>query len=129
MDLARLQKACFAMALPISWMTPSVRNLAGETKNEQNRNFAAPVCVRTSDLIRIIAAETIDTQSAQIAFLRYLFALRGPSETMRLLRAYRDDKLTDLAHQGGKALIAIRPYLPAGLLVAKFAFRKNVRSG
>ena len=67
--------------------------------------------------------------TGQAYYLSYLFALRVPSETLRLTRAFADDRMAEFIPQPDKAIIGTRTYKETTVLVIKFPFRKNIRNG
>ena len=57
------------------------------------------------DAPRIILLETALSELAQACWMSFLFALRAPSETIRLQRAYRNDDISAFCRQKEKAMI------------------------
>ena len=126
---SRLQKARFMLGLPINWRTQAVKNLPDGRKNAENRTWKFPNFIQTEDIVRIIAAETVAAQFAQIAFLSHLCTLRAHSKTLRLLRAYSNYRLADPVPQEDKSRICIRTYQENEPLAIQRAFRKNAPDG
>ena len=127
--LAHLQKTSLLMHQPLDWLTPTIRGISKGLKNAQDLSFKFPNFIQTQDLLKLLRYTKVDSSTGQLFFLSYLFALRVPSETLRLTRAYADDPLTQFIPQKEKALIAVRFHSQTPVLVIKFAFRKNVRNG
>ena len=61
--------------------------------------------------------------------MSYIFSLMAPSETLQLVRAFSNDAITEYKKQDTDALIGVMTYNNKSLLVKKFAFRQNIRSG
>ena len=131
--LARLQKSCLLMAHDLSWLTPAARPFSKGLKNAQDLSSKPPNFIESKSLIRILEFAKLHSDRCQAYFLSYLFSLRAPSETLRLTRAFRGARLTELAPphhtQGGKALMGIRSHNGADALGVKFPLRKNIRNG
>ena len=127
--LAHLQKACLLLHSPLGWLTPLIRNLAKGLKNAQDLSFKFPNFIESAALITLIRFVKLDSKNGQLYYLAYLFALRVPSEALRLVRAFKDDRITEFIPQTDKALIGTRTFKGTTVLVIKFAFRKNIRNG
>ena len=127
--LAHLQKASALMDHPLDWLTTGVRSISKGLKKAQDLSFKFPNFIQSADLLIILRWVKLDSQAGQAYFLSYLFGLRVPSETLRLTRAYSDDRITEFIKQEDKALIGIRTYKTTQVLVVKFAYRKNIRNG
>ena len=98
-------------------------------KNAQDLSFKFPNFIQTDALLTLLRYTKVDTAVGQLFYISYLFALRVPSETLRLIRAYANDPITQFIPQEEKALIAVRCHDQTPVLVIKFAFRKNLRNG
>ena len=127
--LSHLKKACALMNHHVDWLTPTVKEMSGRLINAQDLSFKFPNFTQSKTLIELLTFLKVDSVMGQACFLSYLFALRVPSETLRLTRAFSDDRLTEFAPQEDKALIGTRSYKATEVLVVKFAFRKNIRNG
>lgn len=90
-----LQKCCFLLKFTTSWFTPCVRHVAKGLKKRQNRSFRSHNFIRSSLLAKIVERKSTKSEFAQSASLSFLFAIRVPSDTLQLRRAYRGDKLLD----------------------------------
>ena len=121
--LARLQKASTLLRYPLDWLTPSVRCVGKGLKNAQDLPFKPPNFIGPEALLRWAK---LDSATGQAYYLSFLFSLRVPSETLRLQRAFADDRLAEFIPQDDKALIGARRYKGAEVLVVKFAPRKNI---
>ena len=115
--------------MPTDWLTPKVRHVAKGLKKSHGHSFRFSNFIRSSLLIQLIHHETIQSEFAQAAFLSFLFALRVPSETLQLRRAFRDDQLLAFSPQTKKALICTAVVGGATFLVTKFSWRKNMAGG
>ena len=127
--LAHLQKASVLMDHPLDWLTPGIRTLAKGLKKAQDLSFKFPNFIQSNDLLTLLRWVKLDSPAGQAYYLSYLFALRVPSETLRLTRAYADGRITEFIPQTDKALIGVRTYETTPVLVIKFAFRENIRNG
>ena len=127
--LAHLQKASVLLDHPLDWLTPAIRTMAKGLKKAQDLSFKFPNFIQTNDLLTLLRWVKLDSPEGQAYFLSFLFALRVPSETLRLTRAFSDDRITEFVPQTDKALIGIRTYETTSVLVIKFAYRKNIRNG
>ena len=127
--LAHLKKACALMNHPTDWLTQTVREVSNGLINAQDLSFKFPNFIKSGLLIDLLTYLKMDSVMGQACFLSYLFALRTPSETLRLVRAFADDRLTEFVPQEDKALIGTRTYKETTVLVIKFSFRKNIRNG
>ena len=127
--LTHLKKAATLMNISTDWCTPAVTAMAKGLEKVMGRSFIFPNFIESADLLRVLRFVKVDTDLGQAFFLSYLFSLRVPSETLRLSRAFRDDRLTEFVPQEDKALIGIRTFKETEVLVIKFSFRKNIRNG
>ena len=81
--------------------------------------------MHAADLLRILEWAKIDSAQGRAYYISYLFALRAPSETLELRRAFSDGRITEFIPQDEKkALIATRTYRQTTVMVIKFAYRK-----
>ena len=124
-----MQKVCFFLGMSTAWYTPAVKHVAKGLKKCQDISFRSPNYVRSRLLLRLIRSESIRSEFAQACLLSFLFSFRVPSETLQLRRSYRDDRLTEFAPQGQKALIGVRLVKGCPYLVAKLSSRKNLTCG
>ena len=114
--MAHLQKASILLNQPLTWLTPNVRDMGKGMGNAQDMSFKFQSFVRSMELFILLGRTEIETEIGHAFFLSYLFALRVPSETLALMRAFRDDPITEFTPQKDKALIATRPYKTAAVL-------------
>ena len=127
--VSRMQKVCFFIGPPVSWLTPAVRHVAKGLKKFQDSSFKFPNFIRSELLLRIVRHETAASEFAQACWRSFLFAFRVPSETLQLVRAYRGDEINAFSPQKEKALIGIRTTPDGCFLVTKFKWRKNITGG
>ena len=71
----------------------------------------------------------MEDEFAQACMISFLFAFRAPSETLALVRAFKNDKLLEFPPQKERALINVISVGDEEFLVAKFPNRKNIDSG
>ena len=67
-----------------AWLNPEIRLIAKGIRNAQDKSFAFPNFIMTSDVMRIILDQGSQSTVGMIAYLSYLFSLRVPSETLQL---------------------------------------------
>ena len=127
--LAHLQKASLLLNRSLEWLTPVIRGISKGLKNAQDLSFKFPNFIESKDILTVLEFVKLDSVTGQSYYLSYLFGLRVPSETLRLTRAFRDDRITEFAPQTDKALIGTRKYNDTTVLVIKFSFRENIRNG
>lgn len=108
------------MNISTDWCTPSVTAMAKGMDKAMGRSFIFPNFIESADVIRALKFIKVDTDLVHAFFLSYLFSISVPSETLRLTRAFRDDRLTEFAPQEDMALIGIRNFKGAEVLVLKF---------
>ena len=125
----RLQKVCFFTGSPVSWMTPAVRHVSNGLKKCQDNSFKFPNFIRIELLLRIIRHETVASEFPHACWMSLLIAFRVPSETMQLVRAYKNAELCAFSPQREKALIGIRTAPDGFFLVTKFKRRKIISGG
>ena len=80
-------------------------------------------------MLRLIRRETVVSEFAQARGMSVLFPFRVPSETMQLVRTYRNDEICAFSPHLEKTLIGIRTTPDGCFLVAKFKWRKNITGG
>ena len=124
-----LQKCCFFLKYPTSWFSDVIKHIAKGLKKCQDRSFRFHNFIRSSLLARVIQHESVKSEFAHAAFLSFLFALRVPSETLQLRRAFRGDQLLEFSPHPDKALIGSVSVGGEAFIVAKFSYRKNVPGG
>ena len=127
--LAHLQKETLLPNHPLDWMTPTIRNIAKGLRNAQDLSFKFPNIIKAADLLRALEWTELDNPQGQSYFISYLCALRVPSATLMLTRAFSDDRITEFVPKADKALIATRAYRGGPVLVIILAYRKNIRNG
>ena len=126
---AHLRKSCILLRFPNDWFNEEIKTISRGLRNAQDRSFVFPNFLMSSDLLRITKYEWRFAPMAILAYLSYLFSLRVPSETLRLEKAARHDKLLTFEPQQEKALIGPATLNQTPVLVIKFRFRKNIRGG
>ena len=91
-----IRKACHFLEQPLSWDAPAIANTVEALELRAKGRFRFPNFIRSQMISQIPQLETRDGPFAQLAFLSFIFALRVPSETLKIRRAFRDDDLTAL---------------------------------
>ena len=124
-----LKKADLLLGNEPKWCNLEIRTIAKGLINAQDRSFAFPNYIQSVDLFQIISHEVTHSPLARIAYLSYLFSLRVPSETLRLVRAPPGTPLLRFLPQTEKALIGVETFEEIQVSVIKFRFRKNIRGG
>ena len=119
----------FFLRFPTDWLSPCIRHVAKGIKKRQDKSFRFRNFIRSSILVRIIEHESAVSEFAQEAYLSFLFALRVPSETLQLRRAYSADELLSFSPQPDKALIGLANADGEQFLVVKMSWRKNITAG
>ena len=127
--LAHRSKASILMNMDTDWLTPTMRRVARGLKNAQDLSFKFPNFTHSTELMDRLKFVKLASDTGNAYFLSYLFSLRVPSETLRLIRAFRNKRLAEFSPQTDKALIATRTFKGVTVLVVKFAFRGNIRNG
>ena len=103
--LAHLQKASALLDHTTEWLTPTVRQLEKGRKNAQDLSSKFANFIKSTDLISLLTFLKLDSEMGHACFISFLYALRAPSETLRLVRALADDRLAEFIPQEEKALI------------------------
>ena len=124
-----LGKACFYLNSPTTWMTPAVRNISKGLSLLAKSRFRFPNFIDISLLTKIITAETEHSEFAQLSYISFLYALRVPSETLTLVRAFKHDPLDCFSPMKDQALIALRGNKGDERLTLRFSRRKNLPQG
>ena len=106
-----------------------MRHVAKGLKKRQDKSFRFPSFIRSPLLLKITNHESAVGEFAQACFFSFLFALRVPSGTLQLRRAFSPDNLLIFPPQPDKALIGIASVGGELFLVAKFSWRKNISNG
>ena len=127
--VSRIQKICFFIGSPVSWLTPAVRHVAKGLGKCQDNRFKFPNFIRIELLLRTIRHETVAIEFEQACRMSFLIAFRVPSETLQLVRAYRADEICAFSPHREKASIWVRTTPDGCFLVAKFKWRKNITGG
>ena len=127
--ISYLQKACFFLRQPTTWLTPAVRHVAKGLAKAQNKSFKFANFIRSQLLVEIIEHESTGSEFAQAAFPSFLFSFRVPSETLQLRRNYADGPLMVFSPQEEKAIIGVSYEGNGPYLVAKLSWRKNLPGG
>ena len=110
-------------------MTPTDKEMSTGLMNAQGVSFKFPNFIKSEALIDLLAFIKVDSAMGQACFLSYLFALRVPSEAMRLVRAFADGRMAEFAPQEDKALAGARSFKGTEVSAIKFPVRKNIRNG
>ena len=76
-----------------------------------------PNFIRIGLMLRTIQHGTVAAEFDQAFWMSLLFALRTPSGTLKLTRAYRYDEISAFPPQRAKALIGLHT-APEGLVLA-----------
>ena len=124
-----IRKASILLGHGDAWLTPEIRLIADGLRNAQGESSALHNFITTSDVMRITIDQGCQRNMGAIAYLPYLFSLRGPSETIQLTIANPNEKLLKPSPQEHKAQIGPRAYHNNTAMVIKFRVRKNVRGG
>ena len=124
-----LKKACFFPNYPIDWATPALTNVSKGLKLEGKRKFRFPNFIDSSLLVKILQFENNSSDFAIARYLSFLFALRVPSETLSLQRAYKGGALTEFYPQREQALIGVEGTESDLRLIVRFKTRKNLPQG
>ena len=127
--LNHVKKASILLEQDTSWRDAEIRAIANGMANAQDRSFAFPTYVLSTDLTNLIDWETWHSPIAQVAFLSYFFSIRLPSDALQLRMASTSDKLLKFAHHKENVLIGANQMEDTEVLVAKFRFRKKIRGG
>ena len=97
----------------------------GKSKGRSSRfNFT-----RSPPLTQRVRHESAKSESAQASFFSCLFALRVPSDTPQLRRAYKGDPLLAFTPQPDKALIGAAAVGGETFPLTKFSYRGNLVGG
>lgn len=75
--------------------------------------------------VKILRHETCRSEFSQISYISFLFALRVPSVSLTLIRAYQGGELSQFLPPAERALIGLRGQQGERLIV-RFARRKNL---
>ena len=78
--VSHLEKCCFFLRYPTSWLTPVVRQVANGLGKCQNRSFRFPNLIRRPLSVKIIHHEPLTSEFAQAALLWFLLSFRGHLE-------------------------------------------------
>ena len=124
-----MQNVCFSLGMPTSWYTPDAKYVAKGTKKRQDLSFRFPNYVRSRLLIRLVRAESAQSEFPHACLLSFLFRFMVPSETLQLRRSHRDDRPTEFPPQIKKALIGARLVKGRPFLAAKLSSRKYMTCG
>ena len=124
-----LEKCCFFLLFPTTWLTSCVRHAVKGLKKCQDRSFRFSNFIRIRLMTHLIEFESMDAEFAQPAFLSFLFACRVPSDTLCLARSFPDDPLGAFSPQPGNPLIGARVIAGESCLFPKLPRRKNLETG
>ena len=127
--IAHVMKACILLHQPTDWLDPAVRSVSRGLKNAQDLSFKFQNYLMAADLLRLLQVSNLNTEFGQAAFFSFLFILRVPSETLWMRKASPSDRLTEFYPQDHKVLVGIRIIDGQEFLLAKFAWRKNMKHG
>ena len=117
------------MRQPTDWLTPDVRPVQKGLAKAQNQSFRFRNYMMATDLLKLIRAAKLNNEFGLSAFMSFLLVLRVPSETLMMRLAAESDCLTQSTPQEHKVLVGIRIFKGEPLLLAKFAWRKNLPRG
>ena len=127
--IAHVMKASILLRQPTDWLTPDVRSASRGLKNAQDLSFRFHNFILAGDLIRLLRTCKLTSPCEQAAFLSFLFLFRVPSEALMLIRAEPSGRIAEFSPKRVKALVDVRTINGLELLVAKFAWGKNIRHG
>ena len=127
--IAHLQKVCFFIGPPVTWLTPAVRHFAKGMKKCHGVSLKFPNFAQSRLFLRIIRMEKDRSEFAQAFWASFLFAFRAPSETLRLQMAFMNADISASSPQKEKSLIGIRDGPDRQFLVVKMKWRKNLTHG
>ena len=122
-------KAALLLGSPTDWLSPSARSVARGLKNSHGVSFRFQNFMFAADLLHLLKSVSLTTEFGQASFLSFLFLLRVPSGTLQLRFAADSDALADFAPHRFKAIVGVRTIAGSPLLLAKFSWRNNIRSG
>ena len=122
-----IRKAFYFLEAPLLWGAAALGNVIAALKLQGAGKYRFPNFTRGDFVVKILAFESRDSIFAQLCYASFLFALRVPSEALRIRRDFKDDDLAIFAPMNDKALIAFRGTAPA--LVLRLDRRKNLAHG
>ena len=127
--IAHFAKAAISIRRPTDWMTPDVRSAARGLRATQNLSPELHNYLMADDLLRLLHVSNLSTEFGQSAFFSFLFLLRIPSETLWMRKADASDRLTEFPPQEHKVIVGVRTLGGRDFLIAKFAWRENLKRG
>ena len=127
--VSHLEKCCYFLRLPTTWLTPAIRHIAKGMRKFQDKSFRFPNFIRIQLMLKIIDQDSFASEFAQARFVSFLFSFRVPSETLQMVRSFNSDELDSFSPQPEKALIGVRVIGGESFLIAKLSWRKNLSSG
>ena len=95
-----VRKAAILLGHDDAWIAPEVRLIAKGLRSAQEKSFAFPNCVMTSDVMRIILRQGWQRNMGMIAYHPYIPPLLVPSETLQLTIAIPNGKLLKFTPTG-----------------------------
>ena len=90
-----VKRSCYYLVNRISWETKDVTNIAASLNLLDKCRIRLPNFTRINIAEQLREEESRDGVFPHLAFVSFLFALRVPSETMPLRRAFLSDELVD----------------------------------
>ena len=127
--IANSTKAAIFLGFPTDWLSPAAISVARGLKNSRDLSFFCQNFMFASDLLRRLKSVSLTTEFGQADFLPFLLRLRVPSETHQLRFAADSDALENFPRRQFKALVGVRVIGGRRFFLAKFPWRKNIRSG
>ena len=121
--MAHLRRPSILPNQPLSWLTPTARAIGKGLKNAQDLSSNVRNSARPIELFILIGRTGVSPELGQAFSVSYLSEMRVPSETIILVRAFRDGPITELRPQSEKALIGPRAYKADAVLLVKFPAR------
>lgn len=99
-----IRKACYFLEEPLFWGTAAVKNMIASLKLRGKGKYRFPNFIRIDLVARILVRESRDSPFAHLSYISFPFALRVPSEALKLRRAFSNDEITTISPMQGGAL-------------------------
>lgn len=119
-----LKKACFLNGDNVDWLTPAVINIARGLKLPGVGEIRFPNFINSAVAHKIIKREGAISEFARLAYVSYHCALRAPSESFPLRRAFSGDGVFEFTEQREHGIIGVRYIRDAHFLPMRFKKRK-----
>ena len=126
--MTHVANATIILRYPAGWLNPSIRSVARGLRNATDQSFKFEIYVMAPDLLTLIKRAKLATKFGRAAFLSSLL-LRVPSETPLMRRTDDSDRSSEYPPHEFNVLIGNRRIFGSLLLIAKFAWRGNMRRG